>query len=89
MQEKTVKKIYEDANNKLPEEIKFNVSLEKAEKVVKAPKKPTNKRGLYICSNLGSRLLMSKPKIKQPMKFTPNIPIGILTIANLFNASAR
>ena len=29
--------------------------FEKAEKVVKAPKKPTNKRGLYIFSNLGSR----------------------------------
>jgi len=39
----------------LPEEIKLIVSFEKAEKVVKAPKNPTNKRGLYIFSNLGSR----------------------------------
>jgi hypothetical protein len=39
----------------LPEEIKLIVSFEKAEKVVKAPKNPINKRGLYIFSNLGSR----------------------------------
>ncbi len=54
-QEKTVKNIYVEANNKLPEDIKLIVSFEKAEKVVKAPKNPTNKRGLYIFSNLGSR----------------------------------
>ena len=54
-QEKTVKNIYVEANNKFPEEIKLIVSFEKAEKVVKAPKNPTNKRGLYIFSNLGSR----------------------------------
>ena len=54
-QEKTVKNIYVEANNRLPEEMKLIVSFEKAEKVVKAPKKPTNKRGLYKFSNFGSR----------------------------------
>ena len=43
------------AKNKFPEDIKSIVSLEKAEKVVKAPKKPINNKGLYISSNLGSK----------------------------------
>ncbi len=47
--------MYVNANNKFPEVIKSIVSFEKAEKVVKAPKKPINNRGLYICSNLGSK----------------------------------
>ena len=38
-------------------EIKSIVSLEKAEKVVKEPKKPINNKGLNICSNFGSNEL--------------------------------
>ncbi len=56
---------------------------------MKAPKKPTNKRGLYIFSNLGSRELIKKPNIKHPTKFTPKMPIGILSTINLFSASAK
>ena len=72
-----------------PEEIKSIVSLEKAEKVVKEPKKPINNKGLNICSNFGSNELINKPKIKQPIKFTLKIPIGRLIKVNLFRASAR
>ena len=77
-----------DAYTKFPEESRLIVSFEKAEKVVKAPKKPTNKKGLYIFSNLGSRELIRRPNIKQPTKFTPKMPIGILITVNLFSASA-
>ena len=78
-----------DANTRFPEEIRLIVSFEKAEKVVKAPKKPTNKRGVYIFSNLGSRELIRRPNRKQPTKFTPKMPIGILSTVNLFSASAK
>ena len=86
---KIVKKIYIDANTKFPEENKLSVSLENAEKVVKAPKKPTNNSGLYMYSNLGSKELIKQPRIKQPIKFTPIIPIGKLNIVNLSSTSAR
>ena len=69
----------------LPELNKSRVSFEKAEKVVKDPKKPINNKGLQISSYLGSRLLINKPKIKQPIKFTLNIPIDKCPITILLN----
>ena len=61
---------------KIPLEVENNkTSLVKAEKVVKEPKKPIINNGLK--SSLFERFIAKKiPIIKQPIKFTVNVPKG-------------